>query len=397
MTAAGLLLAQVRMFDGGLHPAAGYTYAALPAVFIFTTPYLCSPVLLVQVAETAIATTALGPADGGHHRLLRRRGVRRRAARHRPRRLVPGILAFAVAAGAVVTVVGRLADELRAEHARHRALIGGLDAIVWEAVPDGTLFTYVSPQAERILGYPVSDWYRSGFWFEHVHPDDVEPAAAVCTAAVAAGLDHEFEYRMFAADGRLVHLHDIVSVEMDSTGRPRSTRGVLIDITERRSVEAGVRRLADIVEHIHLGLVVARETADGDVTITAANPEACHITGRAVDDAGRHAGERAPPRARPGARRAPAAGHRHRGGFDGEVTGFLGNGARLLSLHAFPLPDRSVGLSIRDVTDVQRSAEALRWQATHDALTGLPNRMLLADRLHQAVASPAGPTPASPC
>ncbi len=44
---------------------------------------------------------------------------------------------------------------------------------------------------------------------------------------------------------------------------------------------------------------------------------------------------------------------------------------------------------MRDVTDRKRTAERLAYLATHDALTGLPNRTLFADRLDQALARSA--------
>src|SRR5204863_101851 len=42
---------------------------------------------------------------------------------------------------------------------------------------------------------------------------------------------------------------------------------------------------------------------------------------------------------------------------------------------------------IRDVTERKRADEALAHQALHDALTGLPNRVLLMDRLQQTIAA----------
>lgn len=44
---------------------------------------------------------------------------------------------------------------------------------------------------------------------------------------------------------------------------------------------------------------------------------------------------------------------------------------------------------LRDITDEVRTEEEIRFLAYHDALTGLPNRILLADRLRQAIARAA--------
>ena len=43
-------------------------------------------------------------------------------------------------------------------------------------------------------------------------------------------------------------------------------------------------------------------------------------------------------------------------------------------------------ISLRDISDRKAQTDALQYQALHDALTGLPNRTLLGDRLRQAVA-----------
>lgn len=64
--------------------------------------------------------------------------------------------------------------------------------------------------------------------------------------------------------------------------------------------------------------------------------------------------------------------------------------ARALHLSASPLFDgagriEGVVMVLTDVTDTVDTAERLAHEATHDALTGLPNRLLLRDRLRQVL------------
>ncbi|MEI4861468.1 PAS domain-containing protein, partial [Klebsiella pneumoniae] len=84
---------------------------------------------------------------------------------------------------------------------------------VWEADADTFEFSFVSEQAERILGYPTERWVREPtFWSDHLHPDDRDWAVRVCQEATAQKCGHDFEYRMIAADGRIVWLRDMVTV-----------------------------------------------------------------------------------------------------------------------------------------------------------------------------------------
>jgi len=45
-------------------------------------------------------------------------------------------------------------------------------AVPWEANAKTWQFTYVGPQAVKLLGYPVEQWYQKDFWVEHLHPED---------------------------------------------------------------------------------------------------------------------------------------------------------------------------------------------------------------------------------
>ena len=166
------------------------------------------------------------------------------------------ILAFLITGCLVVANIGTVADTEAASRVRYLALVEGLQGIVWEGDADTFGFTYVSPKAETILGYPLEDWYQEGFWEDHLHPEDRDEAVEFCRDAEASGRDHELEYRMISASGKVVHLHDVVAVSADASGRALTVHGVMLDVTERKRIEQRVRQYADIVETIDIGLVV---------------------------------------------------------------------------------------------------------------------------------------------
>ena len=129
-------------------------------------------------------------------------------------------------------------EALRESEARYRELVHSLDGIVWECDPHSFAFTFVSSQAVRILGYPAQLWLASPtFWAEHIHPEDRPWAVDFWVAATRKGEDHEFEYRMLAADGRTVWLRDMVTVICED-GRCIALRGVMVDITRHKHAES---------------------------------------------------------------------------------------------------------------------------------------------------------------
>ncbi|HEY8490169.1 MAG TPA: GAF domain-containing protein [Dehalococcoidia bacterium] len=135
---------------------------------------------------------------------------------------------------------------------RYRDLVQGLDAIVWEADAETFRFTFVSRRAEEILGYPAAQWLEEPtFWADHIHPEDREWAVHFCTDCTAAGQDHAFDYRCLAADGRVVWLRDMVRVIKDQEGKPRQLRGVMVDITEQKRLEAELREQTETLETLN--------------------------------------------------------------------------------------------------------------------------------------------------
>lgn len=172
---------------------------------------------------------------------------------------------------------------LQPSDAFFRTLIHSLQAVVWEADARTFRFTYVSPQAEALLGYPLAQWLEPNFWVDHIHPDDRAQAVAFCRETSERGEDHDFTYRMLRADGRTVWVRDIVTVIPDAQGRPERLRGLLLNVTSeqetRQALEVAWQRYQDLVEHnpvatgvYHHGRVVFANAAMAHL-FGAAQPE----------------------------------------------------------------------------------------------------------------------------
>jgi two-component system sensor histidine kinase UhpB len=117
-------------------------------------------------------------------------------------------------------------------------LLQGLNASIWEADPTTLEYSFMSQPTEAMLGYPLAHWSTEpDFFVKVLHPEDREHALTTARAAIAEGSEIDDEYRLLAADGRVVWVHSVVRVVADAVGHPRLLRGVTVDITERKRAE----------------------------------------------------------------------------------------------------------------------------------------------------------------
>jgi two-component system, cell cycle sensor histidine kinase and response regulator CckA len=130
---------------------------------------------------------------------------------------------------------------LRHLEERYRGLVQSVNAVVWRADPSTLRFTFVSDQAEALLGYPAADWMEPDFWVRRLHPDDRTAAEKLCREAIAEGRSHEFRYRMISAAGAPVWVSDSVRLISDSRGGTEVV-GVMMDISERKRLEDELRQ-----------------------------------------------------------------------------------------------------------------------------------------------------------
>jgi PAS domain S-box-containing protein len=138
-------------------------------------------------------------------------------------------------------------------------LINMVEGIVWEADSNHN-FTFVSSYAERLLGFPVAEWTRPDFWRNRIFVEDRERVLSELDLAMNERRELQIDYRVVAADRRLVWLHDSVNV-IERRGE-RKMLGLAIDITDRRQAEEQLREA-----HFNLEQRVADRTTELRYTV----------------------------------------------------------------------------------------------------------------------------------
>jgi PAS domain S-box-containing protein len=146
-----------------------------------------------------------------------------------------------------ITAEKQAGEELHAAMAKYRALIENIPAVVYEVAPDGDGSTlYVSPQVERLLGYPREEWLQQpDIWMELLHPDDRERTLAAYDLHNETGEPWSREYRLIASDGRAVWFRDEATLARDAGGQPLAWQGVRLDVTAQKRAEEALQAAHD--------------------------------------------------------------------------------------------------------------------------------------------------------
>lgn len=135
-----------------------------------------------------------------------------------------------------ISDVKALQETLREAEERFRKIVENINVIVWEADPETLQFTYVSPHAEMVLGYPADQWLGEGFWADHVHPDDLGMTLNGCGMVASVGEDITYEFRIITQDGSIVWLRNFVSAIREGD-RTAALSGFMVDVTARVEAE----------------------------------------------------------------------------------------------------------------------------------------------------------------
>ncbi len=281
-------------------------------------------------------------------------------------------------------------DELRQSEERFRTLADALPVGVYHADATGDLL-YVNPRWVEISGTGL-DQAGDVKSLHRVHPDDLEAFRAELRRAFADHSPFHARYRLRSATGeeRWVSSRGAAVFAPDGT-TVEAFVGSIEDITPLVTAQEETHRLAGIVESTSDMVGIADQRTDTFVYLNAAAREAFGLVDVDVttvrdssfmtDETRRRMHDEILPVLRRGQN------------WSGELT-MLGGDGQVIHVWQSMTPEidgegvlthiSSVG---RDVTEQRREQEELVRRASHDDLTGLPNRTLLLEHLDAALAA----------
>ena len=276
-------------------------------------------------------------------------------------------------------------EALRTSEARFRSLTESSPTGIYQRDESGQC-TYVNERWSEITGIPAADALGFG-WRDIIHPEDrwlfepTQPASADQPASAP------IEFRMRRPDGTVRWVSLRTSRLRDDQGNPTGAIGAIEDITEVRQSQREMQRLTEIFEATADLVAIA----DRPGNLLYLNVSARRFLGVAPDATGLHLRDAVSDafRQRVVEEILPVADAE--GSWSGEVPldrpegGVMPVWAQLLR-HNDPEDDRAYySIVMHDLSERKAFERRLAHQATHDPLTGLPNRALLIERLDQAL------------
>ncbi len=283
----------------------------------------------------------------------------------------------------------RSASALRESEQRLRLISSVATDVMWD-LNLATGKSWHSEGASAVFGYPqdetlsVAEW-----WIQNVHPDDRRRVEGSLHDYLekGAGLWEE-RYRMRRPDGSYAHVQDRGQAVRDAAGKAQRMVGAMVDVSARVQAEKRLRLAHEALENIAEGLLIL----DQDMRVISANHAYCSLTGYSPAVL---TGE-VPHCLRPESldavlykeilRTVDSEGH-----WRGEVTDRHSDGTtfpELLSLskvrESHGHPGHYVAV-VTDMTQLHKYEDRMAFLASHDTLSGLPNRFMLMRRLTRAV------------
>lgn len=253
-------------------------------------------------------------------------------------------------------------------------------------------FVYVNDRLAAMFGYEEPDILLGRSLWDMVHPDDIDTVKhRIRQRLCDNGAKSKQRFRGVRADGEVIWLDSHTS-QVFHHGKPAALAH-LIDVTSQHEAEQALTFAYSELDQLFNIVASAVCVISVDRTVLRINQafeklfgaDARNIVGRKCDQVwlhGRCNGAQCPlDRIKAGETQLEYRVERK--GSDG------GHLSLIVTAVPFRGPDgQLLGIveNFIDVTQLKRSEEQIAFQAYHDALTSLPNRLLFNDRLNMAMA-----------
>jgi len=236
-------------------------------------------------------------------------------------------------------------------------------------------FVYISELFERLSGYSKKELIGK-YSLDFIHPDDREKVREEAIARLKSQLSSPYEYRFINKNGGIIWVLGRIT-PIDYGGK-KAALGSFMDITERKKIESELQLRAELLDNVNDTLMVTdmagkiiyvNDTAK--YTYKLNKEELLDMT---IDQL-------------MGQQNNTVLKKKiiENGELIFESSGFGKDGSNIIienHTRIIEIGGRKLIIGIgRDVTERKRTQEQFEYMATHDLLTGLPNRTLLNDRL----------------
>lgn len=283
-------------------------------------------------------------------------------------------------------------------------LLKSLNGISWELDLSTEQFTYVSENAQEFLGYKLEEWIDLTSWKKMLHEEDRDWVVKSCIDEMQKGRSHSIEYRMVKENATVIWVLNTVTIGKDESGNPIKLFGFNIDITEKKLAQEKIEKEHRFLQTILNGISdpvmvvssdysvdimndVVKKQLQGRRFLDPSSPK-CYEISHHRDSPCDGIDTPCPLKDVMESKKSTTVLHTHRYGDENDY---------FVELAASPLFDEKnncIGIieSARNLTshiklrqELEEKTRLLQYEATHDYLTGLPNRALFMDRLEQSI------------
>ncbi|WP_210725575.1 sensor domain-containing protein [Candidatus Colwellia aromaticivorans] len=225
-------------------------------------------------------------------------------------------------------------------------------------------------------------------WVFSLHPDDRKRAERELHTALSGGKDFETDFRVVWPNGEIRVIKAIAKVFRDKAGKAIRMLGINADITDLKLTEEKLKLAANVFTHARESIAITDTTG----TIIDVNDTFTAITGYSREEAVGHT-----TRILKSGRQSPEfyadmwQALLKEGYWSGEMWNRRKNGEVYVVMSTISAVHDEQGITTHyvslsnDITPIKAHQEQLERIAHYDVLTNLPNRVLLADRLSQAM------------